>query len=325
MVDGTAVDPGRRSVRVLAGLAGALGVAGILLAIAGLFGTRADRPAAPSPVRARLHRLVHAEDTGSDRIRIRRARQLVTALGAAGLVWLVTGWPVAALAAAVAAPGMGWLFRPKTGAGRIERLEALEQWTRRLSDLLVVGSGIEQALVVSVRTAPAPIAPQVAALAARLQARTATEAALRAFADEVDDPAGDLVAAALILASRRRGRGLAQVLDGLARAVADEVVVRRGIDADRAKPRTTARAVTWITLLAAAALILLDRAYVAPFGTGVGQLVLAGVLALFAGSFVWMQALANVGAEHRFLVEHSPRLPSGGRAAGAGIRLGSPR
>jgi len=288
-------------VRVPAGLAGALGVTGILLAVVGLLGTRADRPAARSPVRAHLHRLAHPDSTGSDRIRIRRARQLVTALGAAGLVWLVTGWPVAAFAAAIAAPGMGWLVRSKTGAGRIERLEALEQWTRRLADLLVVGSGIEQALVVSVRTAPAPIAPQVAALAARLQARTATEPALRAFADEVDDPAGDLVAAALILASRRRGRGLAQVLDGLARAVADEVVVRRGIDADRAKPRTTACAVTWIALLAAATLVLADRAYVAPFGTAVGQLVLAGVLVLFAGSFAWMQALANVGTEHRFL------------------------
>ncbi|MHB1615129.1 MAG: type II secretion system F family protein [Actinomycetes bacterium] len=285
---------------VLAGLAGALTIAGLVLAVAGLVGTTADQPAAASTIRARLGAFTHPPAT-AERVRRRRARQLITALLMGVLVWLVTGWPVAALAAALAGPGMPWLLRPGTGSGRVERLEALEQWTRRLADLLVVGSGIEQALVVSVRTTPEPIAAEVSALASRLQARTPTEPALRAFADDLDDPAGDLVAASLILASRRRGRGLAQVLDGLARAVADEVVVRRGIEADRAKPRTTARAVTWISLLAASALVLADRAYVKPFGTPVGQLVLAGVLVLFAGAFAWMHTLANVGTEHRFL------------------------
>ena len=296
---------------VLAGLAGALTVAGLVLAAAAMFGTPTEQPAAASAIRARLRALTQATAT-AEGVRRRRARQLVTALGAGGLVWLLTGWPVAALAGAVAGPGLPWLVRPKTGSGRVERLEALEQWTRRLADLLVVGSGIEQALVVSVRTTPAPIAAEVEALAARLQARTATEPALRSFADDLDDPAGDLVASALILASRRRGRGLAQVLDGLARAVADEVVVRRGIEADRAKPRTTARAVTWISLLAAGALVLADRAYVKPFGTPVGQLVLAGVLVLFAGAFAWMHALANVGTSRRFLCDPSrPVAPAG--------------
>ncbi|MHB8448961.1 MAG: type II secretion system F family protein [Mycobacteriales bacterium] len=322
-MDLTVTHSGELAMTVLAGLAGALTVAGILLALAGLI-PRAPRPAAPSPVRARLHQLTHPDTSTAQLLRLRRSRQLVTALAAGGLVWLVTGWPIAALGAAIAGPGLPWLVRSNRGADRIERLEALEQWTRRLADLLVVGSGIEQALVVSVRTAPAPIATQVAALAARLQARTPTEPALRAFADDLDDPAGDLVASALILAARRRGRGLAQVLDGLARAVADEVVVRRGIAADRAKPRTTARAVTWISLLAAGALILADRAYVAPFGTAVGQLVLAGVLVLFAGSFAWMQALANVGAEHRFLPA-ARHAAAGGIGSGVGSRVGGRR
>jgi tight adherence protein B len=284
---------------VLAGLAGALTIAGVLLAVAGV--RRRVRPSAPDhgPA-ARLRAALSAAGSG-EQGRRRRAGQLLAAILGGAVAWAVTGWPIAALGAAVAAPGIPWLIRRNDSATRIERLEALEQWTRRLADLLVVGTGIEQALVVSVRTAPAPIAPEVAALAARLQARTPTEPALLAFADALDDPAADLVASALILAARRRGRGLAQILDGLARAVADEVTVRRGIDADRAKPRTTARAVTWIAVLAAVALVGLDRAYVAPFGTPLGQAVLAAVLMLFAGAFAWMRNLANVGAEHRFL------------------------
>ena len=51
---------------------------------------------------------------------------------------------------------------------------------------------------------------------------------------------GDLVAANLILGARRRGAGLASVLEGLAESVAADVRARRQVEADRAKPRATA-------------------------------------------------------------------------------------
>ena len=71
---------------------------------------------------------------------------------------------------------------------------------------------------------------------------------MRAFADELDDPTGDLVAANLILGARRRGAGVASVLEALAESVAADVRARREIEADRAKPRSTARWVTIITV-----------------------------------------------------------------------------
>ena len=89
---------------------------------------------------------------------------------------------------------------------------------------------------------------EVSALAARLAARWPTETALRAFADDLDDATGDLVVATLILGARRRGPGLARVLTAVADSVAEEVAMRRKVEAERAKPRTTARAVTLITL-----------------------------------------------------------------------------
>ena len=90
----------------------------------------------------------------------------------------------------------------------------------------------------------------------RLRARWATEDALRAFADDLDDATGDLIAANLILGARRRGAGLASVLDGLAESVAADVRARREIEADRAKPRATARWVTIITVGVLAVLAL---------------------------------------------------------------------
>jgi tight adherence protein B len=72
----------------------------------------------------------------------------------------------------------------------------------------------------------------------RLRARWSTEDALRAFADDLDDATGDVVAANLILGARRRGAGLASVLDALAESVAADVRARRR---DRGRPGQTAR------------------------------------------------------------------------------------
>ena len=109
----------------------------------------------------------------------------------------------------------------------------MEEWTRSLSGVLTVGVGLEQALIATLRSTPEPIRPEVPRLVARLRARWSTEDALRAFADELDDATGDLVAANLILGARRRGAGLASVLEGLAESVAADVRARR---ADRGRP-----------------------------------------------------------------------------------------
>jgi hypothetical protein len=71
----------------------------------------------------------------------------------------------------------------------------------------------EEALIATLRSAPDPIRPEVTRLVARLRARWSTEEALRIFADDLDDATGDLVAANLILGARRRGAGVASVLE----------------------------------------------------------------------------------------------------------------
>src|SRR3954471_21574850 len=97
------------------------------------------------------------------------------------------------------------------------------------------------------------------------------------FADDLDDATGDLVAANLILGARRRGAGLASVLESLAESVAADVRARREIEADRAKPCATARWVTIITL-SVLGFLALSGDYVAPFGTPLGQLLLTVLL-----------------------------------------------
>ena len=167
--------------------------------------------------------------------------------------WL-TGWLVAVLVVPAAAAGLPVLLSAPPASAKIDRLEAMEEWTRSLSGVLTAGVGLEQALIATLRSTPDPIRPEVTRLASRLRARWSTEDALRAFADDLDDATGDVVAANLILGARRRGAGLASVLDALAESVAADVRARREIEADRAKPRATAR---WVTLITVSVLAFL--------------------------------------------------------------------
>ncbi|MGV8966603.1 MAG: type II secretion system F family protein [Cellulomonas sp.] len=280
---------------VYAGLAGALIVVGLLAVVAG------TRRTVPAPRRARPRRR-KALRLGAVRSGWARWRWPVAA-GAGVLAWAVSGWPVAAGIAAATVIGLPVLLgTAKVAATRIDRVEAIEEWTRRLSDILLAGSGLEQAITASLRTCPPPIGTEVSALVARLAARWPIEQALVAFADDLDDAAADLVAAALVLAARRRGPGLARVLTAVADSVAQDVAVRRKVEAERAKPRTTARAVTLITfgVLAVGAF---SGTYLAPYGDPLGQVVLAVVVAGFVGCLAWMRALTLPVPEPRFLTK----------------------
>lgn len=269
------------------GIAGALIIAGILAAVVGL---------RPAPER-------HAPATHPlRRIQISRRTRLTIVIGLGiGLVgWLVTGWALALVIGPVAVIGLPLLLAPPPSANQIVRLEAMEEWTRSLAGVLTVGVGLEQALVATLRSTPGPISAEVRRLVARLRARWDTEAALRAFADELDDSTGDLIAANLILGARRRGAGLASVLEGLAESVAADVRARRQVEADRAKPRSTAR---WVTIISVSVLVILaiSGTYVAPYRSPFGQVLLIVLLSAYVATLIWMRRMANGRPLPRFL------------------------
>jgi Flp pilus assembly protein TadB len=271
---------------VVPALAGALVVGGLIALVVGL----RPSPIVERPSRPRKVRTV-----------TRQTRMLLLGGLAAGIVaFLVTGWVLALVIVPVAFVGLPILLSSSSAAQRIERLEAMEEWTRSLSGVLTVGVGLEQALVATLRSTPAAIAPEVTRLVARLRARWVTEDALRAFADDLDDATGDLVAANLILGSRRRGAGLASVLEGLAESVAADVRARRQVEADRAKPRATAR---WVTLISVGVLVILavSGTYVEPYQSALGQVILVALLAMYVATLVWMKRMAIGRAMPRFL------------------------
>lgn len=279
---------------LLAALSGALVTAGVLGVIASL----RPRPVAP-PTNPRR--------TAALRRRVRKipTRTRVLALvgfGAGALVAVLSDWLVAVVAIPLAVVGLPSLLRSPAETAQIERLEAMAEWTRNLAGVLTVGVGLEQALVATLRSTPEPIKPEVSRLVARLRARWSTEDALLKFADELDDATGDLVAAYLILGARRRGAGLASVLQGLAESVADDVTARRKVEADRAKPRATARNVTLITL-GVLGFLAFNGQFMAPYGTPLGQALLAVLLGAYAGTLVWLRRMSVGEPLPRFLGE----------------------
>jgi Flp pilus assembly protein TadB len=279
---------------LLAALAGLAVTGGIVLLGRGLLG-RGPEPGTPP---RRGQPLL----TGPGR------RRVVLAVLAALLVYLLTRWPVGGLAAAAAV-----IFLPRLGGGgqrqRTEMLEGLELWSRRLADMVTASRGLEDALGASARSAPAAVAEPVERLAGRLAARSGPEAALRAFAAEIDDPAGDRIAAALIIATGRRGGGARDVLAALATLLARDVAARREIEAERAQHRTTVR---WIGLFVGGFTVfsVLNHSYSAPFGTVAGQVVLALVALLYAGGLAWLHRLGNLPTAGRFLDDALARDPS---------------
>jgi Flp pilus assembly protein TadB len=229
-------------------------------------------------------------------------RRLPIGLLVALLTLVVTRWPVAALAAF--GLSLGWpVLMGGSGSERrsAQRLEALAIWTESLRDTTAGSVGLEQAIISTARTAPAPIAPELVSLADRLRMRMPLTQALHRMADDLDDASADLVVAALLLNSRLRGPGLRQVLTSLSESARAELEMRGRVTAGRAATRRSVQIVVIVTLTFVFGLVVLNPSYVEPYRHPAGQLVLTLVVGFFAAGFLWLRRLSAYDVPERFL------------------------
>lgn len=290
-------------------LSGMAVIGGLIGVVAGIVGTTAPRRA---PLLQRWRSWGAGKDQGQD-VRLRRRTLTVAAVVVFAGVWLVSGNFVGGALLGAAVIGVPWLLTPgQMAQNRIGQLEALSEWTQRLAGLLRLGMGLEQAMMTSRKSAPDELAPQIINLSDRLRLGWRPEAALRAFADELDDVTADKVVAALILSVNDRGPGLAQALEDLAGTVRDEVAKKRSIEADRAKPRTTVR---WMTIITVGVVVagFFVPSYTKPYSTLLGQLLLAFLMAGFIGVLALMRQLGSFRRIPRFMItdpSSTVRLPA---------------
>jgi tight adherence protein B len=231
-----------------------------------------------------------------------RLRTYAAALAAAVLILLLTRWPLAGLAAGVLV-----LLGPRVFGGaavgrrQLATIEAIAAWTESLRDTAGAAAGLEQAIPATVSAAHPLLRAPLRELAARLDGRVPLPEALARFAADVNDPAADLVVAALTLNARQRAGGLDRILTSLAASSRAELEMRRKVELERRSLRRQAQriagAVTGFAVLQA----FLARGWVEPYSTATGQLVLAVLMAAFVAAFIRMRSLAASEPEPRFL------------------------
>lgn len=287
---------------IVAAVAGAALAAGALLIAAGAR-EAVHNAGRPARWRSAIRAVVAAARPPGHDLRRRRWR-LIAWCGAGVAVWVVTGWPIAGVAVTAGGVWAPWLLgSARVARERIDRLEALEGWCRRMADTLAGGGavGLAQAITVSAGHVDELIARPVAHLAARLRDGSCPpQVAVREFADGLDDRVGDTVAAAIALALHQQSTGVARVLRQLADGVARDVRARREIEAARAESRQSIR---MLLMIQAGVLVMLDLvpAFAAPYATPGGQVVMGCLLAATGWLLAWMRRLALGRPQPRFL------------------------
>lgn len=265
---------------------------GLLLVIRGWRGTD---PSQPSGVR-RSRRPKTAPDDQRRTLRI----GLAVTIGV--LVGVATGWVVGAVLAGLAVWALPRILgRDRQHARRVARIEAIATWTEMLRDTLSAAAGLEQAILATAPVAPLAIRGQITDLAARIENSDRLVPALRHLADELVDPTGDLVIAALVLAAEQQARHLADLLGSLAHAAREQASMRMRVEAGRSRTRTSVRVIVGTTLGFAVLVTLLNRPYLSAFDSVTGQIVLLGIGVLFGLGFAWLARIAAVAEPDRFL------------------------
>ena len=244
------------------------------------------------------------DHTPRDRRPVPRAavRRTVASCGLGVLVVVVSGWVLPAVALTVGAwlALGGWERRTRGVAVELERIEALASWIENLRDVLAAGEQPVGAITSTVRTCPPAIRPQVRRLAAGL-GRQDPDLVLRRFADDLDDPLGDLVAAGLLIAIRRGARTVG-VLTSLAQQARQQADRRRLVEAERAPTRREVTSLITIMGALLVALFLLGRSeYLAAYARPAGQAFLVVALGAYSALVARVQRLATFPKPSRFI------------------------
>lgn len=274
---------------IIAAFGGATAL-GVALIVFGLTGRQVFRP--PSEVLKRA-------STSSLPPRL----GIAVTCGVAALVatrWLVAG--AIALVAALALPSV--LGGKATRQRAIDRTEAIASWTEMIRDSIVAASGLEEAIVATAPVAPPAIAPEIRMLVRRLNHQRLPDA-LIIFGKDLDHPSGDLVVAALVIASRMEASDLSGLLSRLSDATRGEARMRIRVEVGRTRVRTATKVIVGVVIAAVLFLAIANRSYLTAYDGVGGQIMLAVVGSIFAIGGWLLTRMAEIDLPERFTARAS--------------------
>ena len=217
------------------------------------------------------------------------------------LVFLITNWLIVSVVlglVVIAVPAL----KSKQRLRRDERglADAIATWTEQLRDTLAGAHGLEQAIVATSVHAPLAISSAVSRLSAQIQYGKLSDG-LRRFAEDVDHPISDFVAAALITATEYQARDLAQLLGHLAQCAREEGRMRTRIWVGRARTRSSVRIISFVVVGFVCALVVFNRDYLNVYSSFEGQVILSGIFVLFGCSLIMLDQFSRIAAPQRFI------------------------
>ena len=225
----------------------------------------------------------------------------LTGLGVGAVGYLVTGWAVLILIVPILAVVVPALLADPPRRD-LDVMRALERWVRLVSGSASTGKSVIDAIRATRRQAPALLVEPLTRMVARLDSRWDTRAALQGLADDLDSADADQVIAAIMMASERGGTGATSTLDALAASLQERIRAARGIRAERAKPRVVVRQVSIIIAVVLAGALALGREYLAPYRTGVGQVLLCCYAGLYLVGLVALSQRSKPRRRARILL-----------------------
>lgn len=224
------------------------------------------------------------------------------------LVWVVSGWPVAAMAV-----GLGVLVGPEALGGadarrrEMARAEAVASWAEMIRDTMAGAAGLEESLVQTARVAPDAIRPELESFARNLRHRPLDEA-LADLAADLDNPSADLLVAALTSAARLEARDLGGLLSRLAEAIRGDVRMRARVEVGRARIRTSGRIAIATTAATVTFLYLFAGQLLEAYDQPAGQIWLAVVAGVFFASGWLLHRYSLLQVPDRFTLRQTTAL-----------------
>ncbi|MEK7411464.1 MAG: hypothetical protein AAB327_08815 [Actinomycetota bacterium] len=253
-----------------------------------VIGTRGERLLASLPT---LHT--------STKRRVRPAILLAPCVGIG--IFLVTGWIIVGFVACVVVglvPGIG--APPAYRRDEQVLVEAIATWTEQLRDTLAGSHGLEQVIIATAPHAPLAIAPAVERLSVFISYGSLSDG-LRRFAEDIDHPTSDFVAAALVTAAQHQAREIGLLLGHLAQCARDEGRMRTRVWVGRARTRSALRIITSVIALFVGGLFLFNREYLEPYSSVSGQIILGVILVGFAIALFMMHNMSQIETPERFI------------------------
>ncbi len=180
-----------------------------------------------------------------------------------------------------------------------DEIEAYSQWTEQIRDLVAASGSLFEAVTLSAEQAPPRLRPKVARMASIARA-VGLPAALDWFAAEMKSPFADRLVLGMKIAWDSGAR-VSEAFESTARAMRAEVEMRRRNEVANARTWTQVVSIVGVTVGSVLLMFVFNKGFFDPFGSTVGQAVLAAVGVLIFGNVYWVLKLSESGVPVRLL------------------------